>query len=323
MFAKFVRGRRTVGGNQFFVFCQPAMRTWAAALKYHILGQLMTNALQSPPLPVRSGLGLSARWLWLPLIFGLWMGPSAHAVAPEVKDGAGFFSATAIEKANREIGEIDRRFHRDLMIETFPSVPADKVEQVKQMDAKARTQFYHTWSLERARKEEVNGIYVLITKVPPHIQALVGNETQRRAFTLTDRNRLADGLTAAFKRKDYDGGLLEAVGLVQKTMAENLGAKTKPGGIIPAPLAHPEINRNAPLGGAGGMSWMIWLIVIVIGVWILMALLRGIGRAIGGGGGGMGYAGLRIRTGRRRRRRRLYEWDARRAVRRGGRELAL
>ena len=156
------------------------------------------------------------------------------------------------------------------------------------MDPRARGQFFHTWALERARKEAVNGVYVIITKEPPHIQALVGNETQRRAFTLHDRDRLADGLTAAFNRKDYDGGLLEAVGFVQKTMAENLGAKTRPSGIIGAPLAHGDVNRIAPLGGGGmggGMGWVIWLIVIVIGVWIFFALLRGIGRAFGGGGG--------------------------------------
>ena len=78
----------------------------------------MTNALQAcPRLAVTSAAW--ARWLWLPLVFSLWMSSSAHALAPQVKDGGGFFTAAAVEKANREIlewnagskGPADRDLH--------------------------------------------------------------------------------------------------------------------------------------------------------------------------------------------------------------------
>ena len=115
-----------------------------------------------------------ARWVWLPIVLGLSMGSSAFAIVPQVKDDGKFFSAEAVEKANRVIGEIEHQFHRDLVIETFATVPTDKVEQVKGMDAKAREQFYHTWALERARSEQLNGVFVLITKEPKHIQAVSG-----------------------------------------------------------------------------------------------------------------------------------------------------
>ena len=82
---------------------------------------------------------LFARWIWLPLLFGLSLGSSAFAIVPQVKDDGKFFSAEAIEKANRGIGEIERQFHSDLVIETFATVPADKVEQVKGMDARPGT----------------------------------------------------------------------------------------------------------------------------------------------------------------------------------------
>jgi uncharacterized protein len=264
------------------------------------------------------------RWIWLPLVLGLSLGSSAFAIVPQVKDDGKFFSAEAVEKANRVIGEIEHQFHRDLVIETFATVPADKVDQVKGMDAKAREEFYHKWALERARSEQLNGVFVLITKEPKHIQAVVGDQTQRKAFTLHDRGRLVEGLTKAFKREAYDTGLLEAVDFVHKTMAENLGKKTSstenlgtktssthPGGIIATPLGHNQninhnLNHNAPLavGGGGGMGWLIWIVLIGIGLWIFFGILRGIGRAIGGGGarpmppggmpmggGGYGYGG--------------------------------
>jgi hypothetical protein len=260
----------------------------------------------------------SIRWIWLPLVLGLSLGSSAFAIVPQVKDDGKFFSAEAVEKANRVIGEIEHQFHRDLVIETFATVPADKADQVKGMDAKAREEFYHKWALERARSEQLNGVFVLITKEPKHIQAVVGDQTQRKAFTLHDRSRLVEGLTKAFKREAYDTGLLEAVDFVHKTMSENLGKKTSstenlgtnlssshPKGIIATPTGHNQeinhnLNHNTPLvgGGGGHMSGLVWIVVIAIGLWIVFGILRGIGRAIGGGGarpmppGGMPPGGM-------------------------------
>ena len=286
-----------------------------------------------------------ARWVWLPLVLGLSLGSSAFAIVPQVKDDGKFFSAEAVEKANRVIGEIEHQFHRDLVIETFATVPADKVDQVKGMDAKAREEFYHKWALERARSEQLNGVFVLITKEPKHIQAVVGDQTQQKAFTLHDRGRLVEGLTKAFRREAYDTGLLEAVDFVHKTMAENLGKKTSsthPGGIIATPLGHNQtinhnLNHNAPLagGGGGGMGWLIWIVVIGIGLWIFFGILRGIGRATGGwrwtpdAPWRHAHGGRRLRIRRRLsgRRRwwwwRLHERPLGRHVWRGGRQLAL
>jgi uncharacterized protein len=227
------------------------------------------------------------------MIFCLWMGSSARALTPEVKDTAGFFSAAAVEKANREIAEIERKFKRDLLIETFPSVPADKAEQFKALDKRGRDVFFQKWAVERFRNEGVNGVYVLITKNPGHIQVEVGAETQKHAFTVEDGHALRDKMLAAFKQKEHDRGLEEGVTYVQRTMATNLAGRQRPGGAIAGPLERVGINKNAPIGGAG-MSWVVWLIVIVVGLWIVMALLRGITRGMGGGSGppaGGGYGG--------------------------------
>jgi TLP18.3/Psb32/MOLO-1 phosphatase superfamily protein len=264
----------------------------------------MINGLQSPPFSAATGARHFARWLWLPMIFGLWMGSSARAVTPQVKDEAAFFSATAVEKANREIAEIERRFHRDFVIETFRTVPADKVEQVKAMDHRGREAFFQKWGNERFRQEGVNGVYLMITKSPGYVQVEVGQETQKHAFTLQEARELRDLVFAAFKKKEHDRGLEESVAFVQRTMANNLAGRQHQGGAAAGPLERLGVNKNpleqlgvnknAPIGGAG-MSWIVWAIIIVVGVWIVMALLRGISRGIGGGGGGApgpgGYGG--------------------------------
>src|SRR5580704_4362607 len=275
------------------------------ATNHSLMRQVMSNTVQTRPISGSTLVRGAARWLWLPAALSLWIGSSAFAITPEVKDNASLFSTSAVEKANRQIAEIQRRFHRDLVIETFPTVPKDKVDQVSKMDKTERAKFFEAWALSRAQHEEVNGIYALITKDPHHFTVLVGEKTRLHDFTMKDREHLADVLTASFKKKDFDGGLLEGVAYVEKTMAENKGEKTSnTGGIlgIPSakglldqmPLGHATVKHNAPVaGGGGGMSWVIWLIVIVLGLWFVLAILRGIGRAMfGGGGGGMPRGGM-------------------------------
>src|SRR5262249_6214353 len=92
------------------------------------------------------------------------LGRGVGAVAPEVKDDAKLFTDEAIKKANDQIREIAQKYDRDLLVETFASVPADEVENVKKMDKEERGKFFEKWANERAKFRAVNGVYVLICK---------------------------------------------------------------------------------------------------------------------------------------------------------------
>jgi uncharacterized membrane protein YgcG len=152
----------------------------------------------------------------------------ALAVVPEVQDGAGFFKPETIAKVNDAVAEIGKKHHKDLLIETYATVPADKVEAVKAMDKEARTKFFQEWARSRGIKRQVNGVYVLITKEPGHIQVEVGDRTERAAFTAKDRDHLRDILTEAFKKKEYDSGIVDAAQFVAKTLDENMtGARAR------------------------------------------------------------------------------------------------
>jgi uncharacterized membrane protein YgcG len=162
------------------------------------------------------------RLLGFPLFLVLAAGSPALAVVPEVQDGAGFFKPETIAKANDLLAEIGKKHDKDLLIETYATVPADKVEAVKAMDKEARAKFFQEWANSRARRRRVNGVYVLICKEPGHIQVEVGHETQKIAFTTKDRDRLRDLLIDAFQKKEHDRGLIDAVQFVEKTLDENL-----------------------------------------------------------------------------------------------------
>jgi len=156
-----------------------------------------------------------------PLWLALAITSPAFAVVPEVQDGAGFFKPETIAKVNDQLAEIGKKHNFDLLIETYPTVPADKVAAVKEMDKEARDHFFQEWANSRAKRRRVVGVYVLVNKDPAHLQIEVGHETEKAAFTLKDRDRLRDILVEAFKKKEYDRGLLEAVDFVAKALDEN------------------------------------------------------------------------------------------------------
>jgi uncharacterized membrane protein YgcG len=182
----------------------------------------MTHNSHPTPASVRFAGLAAARWVVIPLCLTLAAASRTWAVVPEVQDGATFFKPETIAKANDLLAEIGKKHDKDLLIETYATVPADKVAAVKTMDKEARSQFFQEWANSRAKRRRVNGIYVLISKEPGHIQVEVGRETQKGAFTLKDEAHLREILIVAFDKKEYDRGLLEGVQYVQKTLDDNM-----------------------------------------------------------------------------------------------------
>jgi hypothetical protein len=141
-------------------------------------------------------------------------------VAPEIHDEGKFFSPDAIKQANDIIREISRQSGRDLLIETFPSVPADQADKVKAMSTDERTKFFRQWAEERARQAVVNGVYILVTKEPRHLEVLY-TEKARDAFGQEAYEKLRAELLKDFRAQQYDGGLLAAAKFVQERFAKS------------------------------------------------------------------------------------------------------
>jgi uncharacterized membrane protein YgcG len=141
---------------------------------------------------------------------------------PDIQDEGGFFSADAVRKAREGIAELRRQFGKDLVIETFKEIPADRKKDYKPAD---RRRFFDAWAKDRAKTLGVEGVYVLVCREPASLQVEVGQETRKKAFTMEDRNRLAEQLLKSFRERKYDEGLLEAVKLVEARLKANLGEK--------------------------------------------------------------------------------------------------
>jgi uncharacterized membrane protein YgcG len=157
------------------------------------------------------------------LLAGLALAGSAGAVAPEIRDDGKFFSAEAIKKANEEIRDIARKYGKDLLIETFPTVPENQAAKVKAMPREEREAFFRKWAERRADEAVVNGVYILVCREPAHVRVEV-TARARSVFGAEAKDKLIQLLIAKFRAKQFDEGLAEAVKFVRERLA---GAKLK------------------------------------------------------------------------------------------------
>jgi uncharacterized protein len=213
-----------------------------------------------------------------------------RAAAGAVLDNGGFFSEQAKSDASKVIGEMGRTMHEDLVVETFKEIPADVKGSVNLQDKAAVSHLFEQWASKQFKQERVNGVYVLIVKEPAHLQVNVGNNTQRQAFTLTDRDALSSLMRAKLHAHQNDEALRDGANFVFATMKShsNLRAHT---GSAPAVVPSNPVQQS---GGSGG--WLIPAIVIGVVVWLVIGLFRALsgrmsggsamGQAPGGGGGG-------------------------------------
>lgn len=189
---------------------------------------------------VRRKLGIFALSLTL-----LAAGTIATAGIHQVWDEAHFAKPQSVGQIDQILAEIHDRFSKDLMIETFPGIPDDLKQKYQEQ---GKEKFYEGWTRSEAFQLGVNGVMVLVTGDPAHLQVEVGLDTRQRAFTLDDRNELVEVLVKAFEKKDFDGGMLQAAQFVRDRMARNLAG----GGA--SPTSRPTTQPTEPSPAAAGSA---------------------------------------------------------------------
>jgi hypothetical protein len=136
-----------------------------------------------------------------------------------IKDKAELFSETAIKKAVEEIRSIQKKTEREVVVETFPQVPASDRERVKEMNRDERERYFRSWAQERMRSQAINGVLVLICKEPRHLQIQYSGRL-RDVFSEADTKKMVDQLVSKFKDKKYDEGLQELLQTIRDKLVE-------------------------------------------------------------------------------------------------------
>lgn len=122
------------------------------------------------------------RWL-IPVSLLGWLGmvgPASAVFPPPVKDEARFFKPETLEKAAKKIRDIYREFYKDVVVETFPAIPADLEKKYKE---EGRSRFFADWAERRLDELGVNGVYILIVRDPRHLRVTENRQTRVKQFT--------------------------------------------------------------------------------------------------------------------------------------------
>ncbi len=137
-----------------------------------------------------------------------------------VQDGAGLFSAEVVRRADQEIQEISRLYHKNLRVETFRSPSALKTWILGLKKPESRSRFYEDWARELARKAGPDSLVILVCREPAPLQVEVaaGRHLNAKALPAEDRNRIRDALLAGLNGGDNDQALLTAVHRVRETL---------------------------------------------------------------------------------------------------------
>lgn len=237
-------------------------------------------------------------YIWIACLLALtWSTGAAQVARADVRDGAGFFKAETISQANNMILQMEKKYHRDLLVDTIASVPKDKETEATSKDEAVKNRFFADWAAERAGPIGDKRIYLLITRSPLHFQVQVGNQTLNTAFTKTDIRNLRSLLADEFNKKNFDEGLIECVEYVQQTLdratrpvfSGSSSAPPAPGG---GKAADPATNKTAADSEKGTGSelikWGCIALVALLGIWLVIRLFRSMSGGLGQGPGGRG-----------------------------------
>ena len=131
-----------------------------------------------------------------------------------VSDRAKLFSADAVTAADQTVGELFKK-GLDVLVDTYPSAPAEWVEKAKQAKPEERQKMFREWAGERIKAEKVEGVLVLVCLEPRYILVDIP-EKWRSKFPDKYAQKVADALIQGLKDKKADDGLANALKLIRE-----------------------------------------------------------------------------------------------------------
>ncbi|WP_395750864.1 hypothetical protein [Prosthecobacter sp.] len=212
----------------------------------------------------------------------LLLGTSAVRAAGGIQDDGAFFSEFAKVNASGTIKDVSTRLHKDISVQTFAVVPEDMRAKVLLGDKAAMNRGFSQWAEQLARSKGVNGVFILLVKQPAHLQVVVGNDTQRQAFTLLDRETLVQRMIKQLRDKKNDEALIDGVNFISTTMTSHRGGSAAP------TTSH---SRSAAVQPQTGSSWL-GPILAIVAIIVVFNVIRSLFRAMSGGGGGTINGGM-------------------------------
>ncbi|MCS7046162.1 MAG: hypothetical protein NZO58_07385, partial [Gemmataceae bacterium] len=182
---------------------------------------------------------------------------------------------------------------KDLMIETSPG-PKLPVGLDPAADKAGVDRIIDQWADDKFRNEQIDGVLVLLVEndAVKKIRVRVGPNTAKSGmFTKAHVDELVGRIQKHLKTNDRDGALHAITSYVAETMQRH----SQPAGLPPPPVgrgAPPQAQPPAvPQREVEANPVVVWLLIglgILIAVWIISAVIRGLRTMSGGYGPGYG-----------------------------------
>ncbi len=141
-------------------------------------------------------------------------GAERRSAALTVSDKARLFSADAVKAANEAVADLFKK-KLDLLIETYPSAPAEWAEKIKSAKGTERQKVFREWANARLRAEKADGVAILVCLDPKYVLVEIEGPVKRK-FPDKYAQKVADALLKGLRDKEPDKGLAEAVRLVRE-----------------------------------------------------------------------------------------------------------
>jgi uncharacterized protein len=207
---------------------------------------------------------------------------SSPARGSSVRDRAGMFGPEVVKKAQAHLDRLERTTHISVVIETIEKVPG--------LDPKAsraeREEAINALAVERDNALQDEGIYYLISKNDRLNSNILVRKRLSMLLPKEKREEIGRAFLEEFKKKDFDGGLAHGVQAIEHALeGVSVGHRAAQApGALPAPLRGPAAVARA----RGGQSTMGTFLLIILGIFGVLLVLRLLG-GLFGRSGGAGY----------------------------------
>lgn len=225
-----------------------------------------------------------------------------------VEDKAGVFTSGGIDAATSHFDSVTFKSRTHFSIVTRSGVPELKkaeFEATKGTDKAKLNLLFKEWAMELAKEHRESGVFVLIyiRGEKYFVKAIVDRaQDVYRSFTDADCTALEKKMFAAIDaahkqtgdeaKKTCDSGLMDSTNYVVDQLKDT---------SLPEAKLHSSEEQHAKSTGMSILGWVCIIGVVLLGVWIVIALIRMMTGSVngygggyggyGGGGGGMGFFG--------------------------------
>lgn len=184
--------------------------------------------------------------------------PAWAAAESQVIDRAKMFTPAAKERAEQQFRDFQRRTKVEIVVETIPNLQGADPKLPDQLPPTEADRILKKYSEKQAAAKGVHGLYILICREPEKLKY----ESSRNSIKPEDTKAVVGAVLSSLKNREFDQALMKAADVLEKIEASPRAVKQ-------------EQNSLSP----------IWTILLIgLGIWLVVGLMRGLSGAGTGGG---------------------------------------